>query len=207
MSRKMSKAGLSLLKSFEGCSLSAYYDVKGYSIGYGHFGAKKGETITQKEANALLKQDVAIYENAVNKYGEIYDFSQNEFDALVDFSYNLGAGNLDKLLKNGKADRAHIKSHMILYNKAGGKINNSLIKRRAAELQLFEGSEPSKFYPAYAGTSLVLDAILQEIGAPYGTWKDRIPLAAANGINNYKGTYQQNFTLIRLAKKGTLRRI
>lgn len=48
MSRKMSKAGLSLLKSFEGCSLSAYYDVKGYSIGYGHFGAKKGETITQK---------------------------------------------------------------------------------------------------------------------------------------------------------------
>lgn len=203
---KMSSAGLSLLKSFEGCTLIAYWDVKGYSIGYGHFGVKKGETITQKEADTLLKTDLKIYEKAVNAYDSNYKFTQGEFDALVDFAYNLGTGNLDKLLLNGKANRESIKKRMPLYIHAGGKVCDGLIQRRAAELSLFVG-ETSDCYPAYTGYSNILNTILKEIGAPYGTVAQRTALANVNGISDYKGSYEQNVYLIRQAKAGTLRRV
>jgi GH24 family phage-related lysozyme (muramidase) len=47
---KTSQRGINLLKEFEGCVLTAYWDYKGYSIGYGHLGAKEGQTITKEEA-------------------------------------------------------------------------------------------------------------------------------------------------------------
>lgn len=62
-------------------------------------------------------------------------------------------------------------------------------------------------YPKYTGSSSILNIILKTIGAPYGDVAARKPLATANGISNYRGTYEQNITLIRLAKSGNLRRV
>lgn len=210
--KHISNKGISLLKSFEGCSLVAFWDVNGYAIGYGHHGdVKEGDTITQAKAEEILRQDLADrYEPSINKYDSVYNFNQNEFDALVSFCYNCGAGNLRQLLKNGQATREQIREALPKYNKAGGKVLNGLVKRRNAELALFNEPVSNKsdaYYPRYTGTSQRVDDILKEIGAPYGNWKLRTPLANANGITGYTGSYEQNINIINKAKAGTLRRV
>ena len=208
--KHISDRGLELIKTFEGCSLTAFWDVNGYAIGYGHHGGvEAGDTITQEQADELLKDDLAgNYEPAVNKYDGDYNFNQNEFDSLVSFCYNCGAANLCTLLKNGQATREQISADLPKYNKAGGKVLNGLVNRRNAELALFNEpiSTDDEYYPKYEGEAEGLDEILEEIGAPFGNWKLRAPLANANGINDYEGTYEQNISLINKAKVGELRR-
>lgn len=209
--KHISDRGLELIKTFEGCSLTAFWDVNGYAIGYGHHGdVEAGDTITQEQADELLKDDLAgYYESAVNKYDGDYNFNQNEFDALVSFCYNCGAGNLRELLKNGQATREQISTDLPKYNKAGGVVLNGLVNRRNAELALFNEpiSTDDEYYPKYEGEAEGLDEILEEIGAPFGNWKLRTPIANANGINDYEGTYEQNMYLINKAKDGTLMRV
>ena len=139
--KKMSLKGLQLLKSFEGCRLTAYWDVDGYSIGYGHHAKAitKGMTITQREADEFLLKDVAKFEKAVNALK--YDFNQNQFDALVDFAYNCGAGNLLKLTANNTRSIQQISYKIPAYCKAGGVKLMGLVKRRNAEKMLFDTPE------------------------------------------------------------------
>lgn len=137
MARKISARGLQLLKQFEGCRLTAYWDVNGYSIGYGHHAKDitKGMTIDQKAADEFLKKDVAKFEKAVNALK--YDFNQNQFDALVDFAYNCGAGNLLKLTANNTRSIQQISYKIPAYCKAGGVRLMGLVRRRNAEQALF----------------------------------------------------------------------
>ena len=141
--RKLGFAGLSLIKEFEGCRLTAYKPVpteKYYTIGWGHYGpdVTEGMKITQERADELLLQDVADSVASVNnpKYCPITkELNQNQFDALVSFTFNCGAGNLKTLCANRTA--SEIASKLPLYNKAGGKVLNGLVRRRAAEQALF----------------------------------------------------------------------
>lgn len=135
---KTSAAGISLIKKFEGCKLSAYVDVAGVlTIGYGHTGKDvvPGLTITQMMADALLVTDLEKFEAKVMKYDPIYHWTQPEFDALVSFAYNIGS--IDALTDNGKRDRQTIRSSMLMYRKAGGHILPGLEKRRNLELRVF----------------------------------------------------------------------
>jgi len=138
---KTSETGIELIKKFEGCKLTAYRDPVGVlTIGYGHTGSdvKEGQKITQKKADALLKEDLEKFETGVNLLILAkYRFTQNEFDALVSFAYNLGLGNLKKLTGNGKRNKGQIADAIPLYNKAGGKVLSGLVKRRKAEQELF----------------------------------------------------------------------
>ena len=137
---RTSTNGIELIKSFEGCKLTAYYDAVGVlTIGYGHTsGVKEGDKITQKKADELLVGDLLRFETRVNYWSEKkYFFNQNEFDALVSFAYNCGNGNLDGLLKNGRNSRGQIADDILLYNKAGGKMLTGLAKRRQKERTLF----------------------------------------------------------------------
>lgn len=137
-SKKLSAIGLQLIKKFEGCRLTAYWDVNGYSIGYGHHASDitKDMSITQKVADEFLKKDVAKYEKAVNALK--YEFNQNQFDALVDFAYNCGAGNLLKLTANNTRSIQQISYKIPAYCKAGGVRLMGLVKRRNAEKVLFD---------------------------------------------------------------------
>lgn len=70
--------------------------------------------------------------------------------------------------------------------------------------------ESDKYYAKYTGKSSSLDTILKDIGVPTkytGNKYNRIPLAEANGISNYKGSMSQNSTLKKLAKSGLLVRV
>lgn len=138
--RKIGQAGLALIKQYEGCRLAAYRCAAGvWTIGYGHTaGVHSGMTITQAQADAYLRQDIAKFEGYVNNptYVPITEqLNQNQFDALVSFAFNLGAGNLRKLCKGRTA--AQIARAMPSYNKAAGKVLAGLTRRRKAEQALF----------------------------------------------------------------------
>lgn len=157
MGLSISNNGLTLIKKFEGCQLTAYKAVsteKYWTIGYGHYGSdvKQGQIITQAQADAFLKSDCASAEKAVNSYTK-YNWNQNQFDALVSFTFNCGSGNLKTLLNNGQRTISEISAKITAYNKAGGKVLQGLVNRRAAEKELFDKSTSSSTVPVSPSTS------------------------------------------------------
>ena len=132
-------AGLELIKSFEGCRLSAYKCPSNkWTIGWGRTsGVYEGMVISQAQADQFLFEDVQRFVNAVNQYQARFNFNQNEFDALVSFTYNCGAGSLANVMSccNTKQE---IAEECKLYNKSStGQILAGLVRRREEEYKLF----------------------------------------------------------------------
>ena len=209
---KTSEKGIELIISFEGFSKRACKCVnteKYYTIGYGHYGkdVEPNATITKKDALALLKKDLLSFEKKVDKYNNIYKFSQNEFDALVSFCYNVG--NIDKLTINGRRTKKEIADAMLRYTHSGGKELQGLVRRRTMERELFLSDSGASYYSKYVGTDKNIDVIFRKIGVEskyIGSYSARKPLAKINGIDNYTGSYNDNTELIILAKNGKLKR-
>jgi lysozyme len=140
---QMTQGGLdSLLKKFEGCKLKAYRCPAGVcTIGYGHTSAAgdpavhDGMTITQMDAEAILRRDLVKYETAVRDMVDV-DLTQNQFDVLVDFAYNAGVGNLKSstmLKKINSGDLDAVPGELMKWTKGGGKVLPGLVRRRQAE--------------------------------------------------------------------------
>ena len=147
---KTSEKGIALIKQFEGCRLTAYKALpseKYWTIGYGHYGAdvSPGAVITQYQADAYLLLDLQKFEQKVEKYNAKYIWTQNEFDALVSFAYNIGS--IDQLTANGTRSKAQIAAKIPEYRKAGGKVLQGLVKRRAAEQKMFIGEGVTDMTP------------------------------------------------------------
>ncbi len=66
-----------------------------------------------------------------------YNFTPNQKAALTSFMYNLGIDSFKQLTKNGKRSKEEIGKKMLAYNRAGGKRNKGLVKRRKKENQLY----------------------------------------------------------------------
>ncbi|MEB3281014.1 MAG: glycoside hydrolase family protein [Lyngbya sp.] len=141
--RKINSEGINLIKAFEGVELEAYIDaVNVLTIGYGHTkNVSWGMTITQAEAEELLRQDIEEFELAVEDAVQV-EINDNQFSALVSFCFNLGAGSLfqSTLLKFLNAGKPHDASlEFPRWNKAGGQPLLGLTRRRMAERALFLG--------------------------------------------------------------------
>ncbi len=141
---RTSQKGIDFIKSFEGLRLKSYDDGVGVqTIGYGSTrGIAKGMTITQEQAERMLKNDIARFEPEIEKLVKV-PLSQNQWDALMSFTYNLGATNLAsstllKLLNAG--DYARAAEQFGRWNRAGGKEFSGLARRRAAEQKIFLGA-------------------------------------------------------------------
>jgi lysozyme len=144
MNMKTSKRGLSLIRHFEGFSPVPYCCPAGkLTIGYGHVIVAGEEFqasgISQKIAENILKQDVSMLEEAMAKFITA-NLSQNQFDALTSFIYNIGIKAFEKstllrLLNEGKSEEAAAEFFKWIY--AGKVAQTGLIRRRAAEKQLF----------------------------------------------------------------------
>ena len=209
---RTSEKGIELIIKFEGFSKHACKCVpteKYYTIGYGHYGkdVASDAIITKKEAKELLKKDLASFEKKVDKYNHIYHFSQNEFDALVSFCYNVG--NIDKLTVNGRRSKSEIADAMLRYAHSGGKELRGLVRRRTIERELFLADSIALYYSKYFGNDRNIDVIFRKIGVEskyIGSYSSRKPIANINGISDYRGTYNENMTLISLAKQGILKR-
>lgn len=92
---KASQKLIDAIKRFEGVRLQAYPDSGGvWTIGYGHTkDVKKGDRITQYQAEQLLKEDLAQFEAMANKVRGLN--TQGKYDAVVDFLYNCGPSNFN----------------------------------------------------------------------------------------------------------------
>ena len=142
----LSSNGLDFIKRHEDYSGRLYPDSAGnLTIGYGHL-IKRGENftagITEKEAAALLAQDVQAAVNALNEKLRS-QLTQSEFDALVDFTYNLGAGNLVKstLLANINSGKDVTEANFTNWDRAGGQVVRGLTVRRTNEYHLFSDGD------------------------------------------------------------------
>lgn len=134
--------GIDLVEGSEGVRLAAYRDTVGiWTIGYGHTGpdVHPGQTITQADAEELLRRDVRVAALGVKACVSV-QLSQHQFDALVDFTFNLGieklrTSTLLRLLNAG--DYVAADAEFRKWDHAGGKVLPGLTKRRATEAALF----------------------------------------------------------------------
>lgn len=135
-------AGLSLIKSFEGCELRAYKCPAGVlTIGFGHTGpdVTSGLVITAHRAEELLQGDLARFERAVAAALRV-PVAANQFAALVSLAYNIGPAALAKstLLRRLNAGRTQeAADQFLVWNRAGGRVLAGLTRRREAERALF----------------------------------------------------------------------
>jgi len=141
MARNINKAGLDLVKHFEGFCAEAYKCPAGvWTIGYGHTGGvKSGQRVTEQEAEQLLRSDLETAAAAVERYIAV-PLSDNQFSALVSFTFNLGSGSLRESTLRKKLntdDYDAVPSELARWVKANGKTLGGLVKRRAAEGVLF----------------------------------------------------------------------
>lgn len=70
-------------------------------------------------------------------------------------------------------------------------------------------SSKVSYYSKYTGSSKKIDTVFKAVGVPAkyrGSYMKRLPVAYANGIKLYTGTFEQNIKLIGLAKSGKLKK-
>lgn len=146
---KTNKAGLDLIKSFEGFYAKPYRCPAGVlTIGYGHTDmagppeVKPGMHITKDQATKILAKDLEKYEKGVkDALGKSLEkLNENQFSACVSLCFNIGVGGFKKssvarYIKKGKITQAA--NYFKLWNKAGGRVLKGLVRRRRAEAQLY----------------------------------------------------------------------
>lgn len=145
--------GIALIKRFEGCArkrpdgmIEAYPDPgtggAPWTIGWGATGPGigPGTVWTQAQCDARLESDLARYAGEVARAIRAAPTTQAQFDALVSFHYNTGAiarATLTELHRAGKF--AEAAAEFGKWVRAGGRVMPGLVKRRAAEAELYRG--------------------------------------------------------------------
>ena len=140
------------IRRFESFRSRAYQDAKGvWTIGYGHtHQVKEGDTITRKEAEKLLQEDLKLYEDYVNSLNVCHN-DQCRFDALTDFAYNCGIENLRistllKCIREGK-EEDEIRREFMKWIYSGKQPLKGLVFRRQWEADRFFGrATPISFW-------------------------------------------------------------
>lgn len=163
--RDLNDAGLDLIKSFEGIpdgdpatvNIDPYLDPVGiWTIGWGHAisvgGAYLRGNASRRAAYDLYPGGITLQQAETLLRGDVLDtcrdveslvqapLTDNQFAALVSFTFNLGRGNLARstlLRKLNAMDYAGAAAEFARWNKAGGKVLDGLVDRRAAEARLF----------------------------------------------------------------------
>ncbi len=163
--RDVNQATIDLVKSFEGIpdgdpstvNVDPYLDpVNIWTIGWGHAiryqnRFLKGEPdramvkslypggIAMNQAEALLHGDLVNAGRDVSAVVAV-ELNDNQFGALTSFAFNLGVGNLSSstlLKKLNLRDYAGAADEFPRWVRAGGVVLPGLVKRRAAERDLF----------------------------------------------------------------------
>ncbi|AWJ92628.1 muraminidase (plasmid) [Azospirillum baldaniorum] len=137
---------LALARNAEGLYLNAYLCPAGVpTIGYGHTaGVKMGQRITASQAENFLLEDMAAAAAQVDKLVKV-PLTDRQRGALASFVFNLGAGALGSstlLRRLNQRDYAGAAAEFPkwVYATVNGVKTQlpGLVKRRAAEVKLFE---------------------------------------------------------------------
>jgi lysozyme len=163
---RTNKAGLDLIKEFEGWRSKAYKCPAGvWTIGYGHTSmagppdVRSGMVISREEGENILRRDLKVYEDGVKSAIRV-PLNSNQFSACVSLCYNIGVGAFRKSSVARFCNAQQWKKAadaFSLWNKAGGKVLPGLVRRRAAEAALFT-----------RGTSTAREEIRPEVDEPKG---------------------------------------
>lgn len=144
----MTEEGISLIKKYEGCKLTAYKCPAGvWTIGYGNTfyedgsTVKPGDKITQERADQLFRNILEKkFLEPIRKL-IVSDINDNMFSAIVSFTYNVGIGNLKSstLLKkvNANPNDQSISLEFKKWVKSAGKVLPGLVRRRESESDLY----------------------------------------------------------------------
>ncbi|MEO5706046.1 MAG: lysozyme [Alteraurantiacibacter sp.] len=161
MPRRVSPAGIALIKQFEGCGrrrvdgrFDAYPDpgtgAEPWTIGWGatgpdgfasHEGGRiaRGTVWTGAQCDARLETDLARFAAEVARAIGPAATTQAQFDALVSFHYNTGAiARASLTRKHCAGDRAGAAREFARWVRAGGKLLPGLVRRRTAEAVLYQ---------------------------------------------------------------------
>ena len=136
-------AGLALIKRWEGLRLEAYLCPSGVpTVGYGHTGEDVwiGLTITEQEAESLLRKDLWSSEDTVSSAVHV-TLTDNEYAALVSFVFNCGAGafkssTLLRRINNYEDVGTVIQEEFPRWVNGGGQKLQGLVNRRNDEIKL-----------------------------------------------------------------------
>ena len=200
MTRRMrtSKAGLELVKSFEGLRVRAVKLPDGrWTIGYGHTQtARENLRITRVDAEAVLREyDLPPVEQTISQ-AVLAPLNQNEFDALVSFVFNIGTDAFEQslvLYHLNAGEPLMAVDAMSHWRKAylNGRLSvvDALVRRRAMEQALFLKhpagipAAPSRFIrPVEDGRSL---GTVKTAGKPEAPIKPmRVPVAVHTGADS-----------------------
>ena len=145
---KTNAAAISIIKVFESFSPVPYQCPAGvWTIGYGATRCPDGQAVTQdtpeideEEAVRWMQHELCQTEYDVARLIKSA-LTDNQFGALVSFTYNLGSGNLAASTMRQKLNRGDYEgaaAEFPKWRRAGGKILRGLVRRRAAERNLFE---------------------------------------------------------------------
>ena len=145
------KLAAEVIKEFEGYSSKPYLCPANIpTIGYGNTMYTNGERVTmddpeidKAEAEKMLMDTIKTVEKQVKNVLDV-KLKAHQLAALISFTYNVGIGNFSNstLLAwvNSNPEFTRIPEQFRRWNKGGGKVLNGLIRRREAEIELWEGT-------------------------------------------------------------------
>ncbi len=140
--RRVCGEAVDLIKRFEGFHASVYLCPAGLpTVGYGHV-VRRGETfdtLSEDDGEELLRRDLAIAKRAVLKLTRV-PLEDGQYGALVSFTFNVGSGNYQSStlrMKLNRGDYDGAAGEFWKWRRAGGRILQGLVRRRAAEKALF----------------------------------------------------------------------
>lgn len=191
MTRRISDAGLALVKKDEGLRLAAYQDVASvWTIGYGHTPARPGQKITEADAEDLLRHDIARFERAVDAVTQDVPTTEEQFSAMVSLAFNIGIGAFkgSSVLKKHRAkDYSGAAAAFLLWDKGHveGQLEviPGLLRRRNEERRMYLGDAAPRPQPAPApaapASRNIFTHILQSVSEFFGRRPARAPAKPA----------------------------
>ena len=171
---RLSKAGIELVKRFEGLRRkAARLESGGWTIGYGHtVSAREGAEVTADQAEILLIYDLDRVARAVDPL-IFTPLNANQFNALVAFAFNIGVDSFrgSSVMRNvNEGAFLQAAAAIELWRRAPFEgeslVVDGLVRRRAAEKLLFltppDGFRPIPtpvVRPAYDGAAADLRSV------------------------------------------------
>lgn len=157
LGRRVSKAAVDLMHSFEGCRLEAYPDPGSkdghpWTVGFGATGPgiSKGVKWTQEQCDARFLSDLAKFEDGVTRLIGSAPTTQNNFDSLVSLAYNIGLDEDADTIAEGLGDSTLLRRHkagdfqgaaksFLSWRFNDGREMKGLLRRRKAEAKHYLG--------------------------------------------------------------------
>ena len=206
---EINEAGLDIIKYWERNPRTgtfypdAYRDSEGvWTIGWGTIRwdmrtpVKRGDTITEEEADKQLRKEVQRIEDAINSSVRV-ELSSNEFSALCSLFYNIGIGwctgkghaqaTLIKRLNRGDYNVAN---EFLKFRRGAvtGRVYNGLINRRKQEAKLW-------LTPDIDESALAPVAVSSAPGTPADEVEEAMPQAVSQAPENISESVRTSWTI------------